>query len=230
VEKLQSPFAYELHIHRDGETHECTVDLPEKFNYFLGLDVQTRRVYDDNGRRYLVYRGTLGKGRTVVIIWREITGRRQADYERDVAFVAGHKLAESADEVYLNGDWRIPGARFLDGLFKERMFAPCGKLTMSKRIHIPQKAIAEFCRRNHIRRLALFGSALHGDFGPESDIDLLVEFEPGHIPGLLGIARMERELSAILGGRKVDLRTPEDLSRYFRDEVLQEAEVQYAQG
>jgi len=99
-----------------------------------------------------------------------------------------------------------------------------------KRIPLPQEVLAEFCRRHHIRRLALFGSALREDFGPESDIDLLVEFEPGHIPGLFGIARMERELSALLGGRKVDLRTPEDLSRYFRDEVLRQAEVQYAQG
>jgi len=78
--------------------------------------------------------------------------------------------------------------------------------------------------------LALFGSALREDFSEESDIDVLVEFEPGHTPGLLGMARLERELSHILGGRKVDLRTPEDLSRYFRDEVLRKAEVQYAQG
>jgi len=89
--------------------------------------------------------------------------------------------------------------------------------------------IAEFCRRNQIRRLALFGSVLRGDFHPESDIDVLVEFEPAHVPGLFGIARMERELSAIFG-RKVDLRTAEDLSRYFRQDVLREAEVQYAQG
>lgn len=98
---------------------------------------------------------------------------------------------------------------------------------MGKTVEIQQEVIAEFCRRHHIRRLALFGSALHGDMGPKSDIDLLVEFEPDHTPGLFGIARLERELSALLG-RKVDLRTPEDLSRYFRDEVLQEAKVQYA--
>ncbi|GIV99335.1 nucleotidyltransferase family protein [Roseiflexus sp.] len=101
---------------------------------------------------------------------------------------------------------------------------------MKEKIPIPKEKLAEFCRRHHIRRLALFGSALHGDFGPESDIDLLVEFEPAHVPGLFGMARMERELSALLGGRKVDLRTPEDLSRYFREDVLREAEVQYAQG
>jgi predicted nucleotidyltransferase len=98
------------------------------------------------------------------------------------------------------------------------------------RIPVDKKSIAEFCQRNRIRRLALFGSVLREDFHPESDIDVLVEFEPAHVPGLLGIARMERELSAIFGGRKVDLRTPEDLSRYFRQNVLREAEVQYAQG
>lgn len=63
----------------------------------------------------------------------------------------------------------------------------------------------------------------------ESDIDILVEFDPQHVPGLFAIARMERELSALWGGRKVDLRTPEDLSRYFRQQVIQEAEVQYVQ-
>ena len=97
-------------------------------------------------------------------------------------------------------------------------------------ITVDRSRLAEFCRRHHIRRLALFGSALREDFSEESDVDMLVEFEPGHTPGLLGMARLERELSHILGGRKVDLRTPEDLSRYFRDEVLREAEVQYAQG
>lgn len=100
---------------------------------------------------------------------------------------------------------------------------------MSLSIDIPQEQIALFCRRNHIRRLSIFGSALHSDFGDESDLDVLVEFVPGHTPGLFGIARMERELSEIIG-RPVDLRTPEDLSRYFRKEVLREAQVQYAEG
>ena len=80
------------------------------------------------------------------------------------------------------------------------------------------------------QRLAIFGSALREDFGPESDIDVLVEFEPGRIPGLLGIAGMELELSGLFTGRKVDLRTPEDLSPYFRRDVLATAEVQYDQG
>jgi len=97
-------------------------------------------------------------------------------------------------------------------------------------ITIDKTQLAEFCRRYHIRRLALFGSVLRDDFGPDSDVDILVEFDPAHTPGLLGIARIERELSALIGGRKVDLRTPRDLSRYFRREVLAEAEVQYAEG
>ena len=96
-------------------------------------------------------------------------------------------------------------------------------------IELDKRQIAAFCRQRHIRRLAVFGSALRSDFAPDSDVDVLIEFVPGHVPGLLGIARMERELSALLGGRKVDLRTPEDLSRYFRQQVLDEAEVQYAQ-
>ena len=99
---------------------------------------------------------------------------------------------------------------------------------MDKKLTIPKDNIAAFCRMNGIRRLAIFGSALRKDFGPDSDIDILVEFDRDRIPSLFGIARMERELSGIFGGRKVDLRTPEDLSRYFRDSVLAKAEVQYA--
>ena len=97
-------------------------------------------------------------------------------------------------------------------------------------IPVDKAKIAAFCLKHHIRRLALFGSVLHVDFCPDSDVDVLVEFEPETVPGLFGIARMERELTALLGGCKVDLRTPEDLSRYFRQSVLAEAEVQYAQG
>jgi predicted nucleotidyltransferase len=90
--------------------------------------------------------------------------------------------------------------------------------------------IRDFCLKHHIRRLALFGSVLRDDFGPASDVDLLVEFEPHHVPGLLRLASMERELSAMMGGRRVDMRTPSDLSRYFRDDVIAHSVVQYAQG
>lgn len=91
---------------------------------------------------------------------------------------------------------------------------------------LSKEKLIEFCQKNHIRRLSVFGSALRGELRPDSDIDLLVEFEPGHTPGLFAIVRMEMELTEALG-RKVDLRTPEDLSHYFRDEVLENAEVQY---
>lgn len=98
---------------------------------------------------------------------------------------------------------------------------------MSLQVEVPKRKIANFCRHYHIRRLAIFGSALRPDFDEASDIDVLVEFDPQYIPGLLGMARMERELSTLWAGRKVDLRTPEDLSRYFRQQVLDEAEDQY---
>jgi len=98
---------------------------------------------------------------------------------------------------------------------------------MKKRhIDIPQEQIAEFCQRHHIRRLALFGSALRDDFKPDSDVDVLVEFEPGTRVGMIRLAGIELELSAILG-RKVDMNTPGFISKYFRDEVLAEAEDQY---
>jgi uncharacterized protein len=96
---------------------------------------------------------------------------------------------------------------------------------MSVAIGIDLHRIAEFCRVNHIRKLALFGSVLRSDFTTDSDVDVLVEFEPEHIPGLAFFG-MEDELSEILG-RKVDLNTPGFLSPYFRDEVLAEAEVLY---
>ena len=99
---------------------------------------------------------------------------------------------------------------------------------MNSQVSIPKDQIAAFCEGHGIKRLSVFGSALRPDFGPDSDIDVLVEFEPDRIPGLFGFAGMELELTRILG-RKVDLRTPEDLSRYFRQEVLAETQSQYAQ-
>jgi uncharacterized protein len=100
---------------------------------------------------------------------------------------------------------------------------------MPEHVQLPRRIIADFCRRHHIARLSLYGSVLTPEFGPQSDIDVLVVFEPGHSPGLLRLSAMENELSALLE-RKVDLRTPQDLSQYFRDEVVAAAEVQYAQG
>jgi predicted nucleotidyltransferase len=93
------------------------------------------------------------------------------------------------------------------------------------KISVPKEKIAEFCRKHHIKKLAIFGSALRPDFRDDSDIDVLVEFDPDHIPGLAFFS-MQDELSEMLG-RKVDLNTPNFLSKYFRDKVIQEAEVQY---
>jgi uncharacterized protein len=103
-----------------------------------------------------------------------------------------------------------------------------GMARKTPRIFIPEKELAEFCRRNHIRKLSFFGSVLSDAFGPESDVDVLVEFEPGHTPGL-SLIRMQDELSALLGGRKVDLVTPKFLNKRIRDKVISEAAVQYAQ-
>ena len=95
-------------------------------------------------------------------------------------------------------------------------------------IDITHEKIAEFCRRNHIRKLSLFGSVLRSDFGPDSDVDVLAEFEPGHVPGFITLAGMEIELGEIIG-RKVDMNTPNCLSPYFRDEVIKKAETEYVQ-
>lgn len=97
---------------------------------------------------------------------------------------------------------------------------------MSAKIPIDSRKIADFCRHHHIKRLALFGSVLREDFRPDSDVDILVEFEAGHPVGFIQMGGMELELSEILK-RKVDLRTPAELSRYFRQKVLETAQVQY---
>ncbi|MBN2188715.1 MAG: nucleotidyltransferase family protein [Chitinispirillaceae bacterium] len=98
---------------------------------------------------------------------------------------------------------------------------------MPQKTLFPRHKISEFCRRNHIRRLSVFGSRIRGSERPDSDVDVLVEFEQGHSPGL-AFFDMENELSA-LSGKKVDLNTPSFLSRYFRDDVLREAMVQYGE-
>lgn len=123
VEKLARPFSYSLIIHADGETRQQAVDLPETFNYLIGLHVSTRRVAHDGDRRYLVYHGRVDD-REVAVIWRETEGWEQADLERDRAFVMEQDFTEGADEVFVNGDSLIPGARALEPTFKARMFAP----------------------------------------------------------------------------------------------------------
>ncbi len=93
--------------------------------------------------------------------------------------------------------------------------------------YIPRAELEAFCRKNHITRMSLFGSALREELRQDSDIDVLVEFDKNHMPGLMDLAGMEIELAERIG-RKVDLRTPAELSRYFRDDVLEYARVEYA--
>ena len=131
MEKLAKPFSYQLRIHGDlsvtqtnGETCVHSVDLPETFAYLLGLLVEKRQVFNDNGRRYLVHRGVTRDGRKTAVIWRETEGWVVDDYKRDKNFVAENKMIEGMDDVYVNGDSYIPGAQALDKLFKELMFAP----------------------------------------------------------------------------------------------------------
>ncbi len=97
---------------------------------------------------------------------------------------------------------------------------------MSLSITIDHERITEFCRRNRIRRLSFFGSVLRDDFGPASDVDVLVEYQPGAMVGYFSMSRMEQELAEMFG-RRVDLRTPKELSRYFRDQVLADAQEEY---
>ena len=96
-------------------------------------------------------------------------------------------------------------------------------------IQIPRTAIAEFCRRNQIRKLALFGSVLRSDFRPDSDIDVLVEFKPERKVGFFELYDLEQELSRELGGRRIDINTPQCLSKYFREQVLADAEIEYVE-
>lgn len=123
VEKLASPFSYTLHIHWDGQTAKKIVDIPETFNYLLGLHVTRRQAINDKDRRYLVYRGCIDH-REIAVIWRETEGWTKADFERDKKFVAAQKLTEGADEVFVNGDSFIPNARALEPVFKACMFSP----------------------------------------------------------------------------------------------------------
>jgi predicted nucleotidyltransferase len=102
-------------------------------------------------------------------------------------------------------------------------------------LNLDKKKIADFCKRNHIRKLSLFGSVLRNalesyrPFGPDSDIDVLVEFDPEHIPGFLRLSAMQDELSALLGNRKIDLVTKDFLNHRIQNQILAEAKIQYAE-
>ena len=121
VAELQNPFNYQLNIVDGLQTHIRTVDLPETFNYLLGILVQTRQCFYDDDRRYLVYRGTVGQ-KIIVIIWRETKGWEEKDWERDYRFIEESKLTEGTSEVYVNTDSILPEAKSLDPLFKRLMF------------------------------------------------------------------------------------------------------------
>ena len=97
------------------------------------------------------------------------------------------------------------------------------------KLEVDRQRIEEFCRKHHVLKLSFFGSVLRDDFGPDSDVDVLIEFESGHVPGF-AIVDIEEELSRILGGRRVDLVNPKYLNRRLKDRVLASAEVQYAEG
>ena len=101
---------------------------------------------------------------------------------------------------------------------------------MSSRINVPRERLTDFCRRHHIRRLSLFGSVVRDDFSPESDVDVLVEFEPGHIPGFIRLYEIEQEFSGLIGSRKPDFVTFKSLNHRIQDRVLAKAEVQYTEG
>ena len=122
IAELQNPFHYQLKIVKDMQIQTQAIDLPETFNYLLGLSVQTRQCLDDDDRRYLIYKGTVGQ-KSVIIIWRETEGWKQEDYKCDYQFIQENRLIEGANEIYVNTDSIVPGAKPLDPLFKKLMFS-----------------------------------------------------------------------------------------------------------
>ena len=123
LEALERPFDYQLVTHANGNAGTAKADVAETFNYLIGMRAKTRKVYQDDGRRYLVYRGDVD-GRDVVVIWRETEAWEKADYVRDKEFVAKHKLTDGADEAFVNGASLIRSANALEPLFNKRMFEP----------------------------------------------------------------------------------------------------------
>ena len=121
VKRLEKPFSYKLNLKEGDETQIKPVDLPETFNYLIGLEVDTRKVYNDGERKYLVYRGKVDH-KSVMVIWREIEGWEEDDFKNDKKFIAEQKIADGADKIYVNGDSFVPGAQSLDPVFKRKMF------------------------------------------------------------------------------------------------------------
>ena len=140
--------------------------------------------------------------------------------------------------VYYQADGKCPifvelksladkGIFSLPGISKSLSVANNQSLKHKHNMKIPRGKIAGFCQRHRIKKLSLFGSALRDDFGPDSDVDVLVEFLPGHTPGYFSLLDMKTELSDLLGGRKADIRISRDLSRYFKGQVVSEVRVLY---
>ncbi len=125
IEQMSRPFDYKLATHANGNGGSARADVAETFNYLLGLRVRRRKVYYDEDRKYLVYRGT-ANAQEIVVIWRETAGWEPSDYRRDQQFVITEKIADGTDAVYVNGVSFLAGAKALEPLFKERMFAPLG--------------------------------------------------------------------------------------------------------
>ncbi len=121
VEKMSAPFRYRLNVREDGESRSLPVDLPETFAYLLGMRVAGRKAYRDGDRRYLLYRGSTREREDVAVIWRDTEGWGREDYEIDRAFVEQHAMAEGAQDLFVNGDSLIPGARPLEATFKRLM-------------------------------------------------------------------------------------------------------------
>ena len=162
-----------------------------------------------------------------------LTGEDSTNVSRELARLenAGILVATvEGKQKYYQANRKSPVFKEIRGLMThipsaETLRQPALTGLLSRRLKINKPALTGFCRQHHIQRLSLFGSVLRPDFKPESDIDVLVEFQPGKTPGFLKLAGMEEELSILIGGRKVDLRTPRDLSPHFRERVLKEAKV-----
>ena len=122
ADNLVNPFCYKFDFHTNGKVREQSVDIPETFNYLLGIKVQTREVHNDDGRRYLLYRGLLDNQK-VAVIWRDVSNWGKQDWERDKKFVEKSRFTDNADKVFANGDSLISKAVALDPLFKARMFS-----------------------------------------------------------------------------------------------------------
>ena len=162
-----------------------------------------------------------------------VIGEDSTNVSRELAHLEQAGLLVSITEgrqKYYRADRKSPLFKDIRALLSHLPAPPTGTRPEStdpfdRRLKINRPELAGFCQLNHIQKLSLFGSVLRDDFKPESDIDVLVEFQPGKTPGFLKMAGMEEELSNLIGGRKVDLRTPQDLSRHFRERVLTEAKV-----